>query len=147
MVEKQGSCYRDSKIVATFWESTRWHPSLWYLLLLINVPIYLIVTLFVRHKATVMVPLCEEHRSRRRRAIAGGWLLVITGIVVMIAGGSNEGYEAGLVIGLLLFLAGVIYGIAGTKVAVPEKIDDRLVWIKKVNPEFLDELPIYTYGT
>jgi hypothetical protein len=122
-----------------------WHHSAWYLLILLNLLIYAIAALIVRHTATVMIPLCEKHRRRRRWAIGMGWLLVITGIVLIAAGGSNEGYEAAILIGLLLFLAGLIFGIAGSQVAVPTRIDGRFVWIKNVNPEFLNELPAVTF--
>jgi hypothetical protein len=123
-----------------------WHPYYWYFLILFHIIIYIIVALIVRQKATVMIPLCEAHRRRRSRAIAVGWLLGLGGIAAFVLGASFQDYApAGILGGLLLILTGLIFGIAGSQVAVPKKIDERFVWIKKVHPAFLAELPVYTY--
>ena len=68
------------------------------------------------------------------------------GIAAIVLGASFEDYAAaGVLGGVLLILTGLIFGVAGSQVAVPKKIDERFVWIKKVHPAFLAELPVYTY--
>jgi hypothetical protein len=123
-----------------------WHPPYWYFLILLHILIYVVAALIVRQTATVMIPLCEDHRRRRRRAIAVGWFLGVTGVLVLGAGLSTPGYEAaGILVGLIMLLVGLIYGIVGSQVAVPRKIDQRYIWIKKVHPAFLEDLPVWTY--
>ncbi len=43
--------------------------------------------------------------------------------------------------GVALLFTGLIYGIVGSQVAVPQKIVKRFVWLRTVNPDFLAELP------
>jgi MFS family permease len=124
-----------------------WHPQYWYLLIFFNLIIYAIVAMIVRHTAVVMVPLCADHRRRRRRAIAVGWLLSIAGIVAFILGVAiGEQYSGLIALGAsILFLVGLIYGLVGAQTAVPHKIDKRFVWLKKVHPAFLAGLPSWEY--
>jgi drug/metabolite transporter (DMT)-like permease len=126
-----------------------WHEPAWYFLVLlglIGIIIYVIAASVVRQTATVMVPLCEEHRRRRKRAIAAGWLLGLAGIAAFVLGGSIEEYQAAAFLGgMLLLVTGLIFGMVGSQVAVPKRIDERFVWLKKVHPATLEELPVYTY--
>jgi hypothetical protein len=123
-----------------------WHPPAYYLLFFFcNVIIYIIVALIVRKTATVYVPLCEIHRQRRRRAIILGWILSLAGLGIVVAGGSSDAEYSGAVIfgGLILTLGAIIGGIIGSQVGAPRRIDDRFVWLKKVDPAFLGELPAW----
>jgi hypothetical protein len=126
-----------------------WHPWYWFLLIFFcNVIIYVIVALVVRQTAVVLVPLCEDHRRRRRRAITVGWILGLAGVGAMVIGGSSQDEAfAGIfmLVGLVLFIVGAIYGIVGAQTAVPQKIDKRFVWLKKVHPDFLAGLPSWEY--
>jgi len=123
-----------------------WHPWYWYLLVLINVPVYIIAALIVRKTARVEFPLCEEHRRRRRRALFVGWLLCLSSIPALIVGLSLLGESlAGLVVAafVALFLTGLIYGVVGSQLAVAKRIDARFVRLKNVTPAFLAELPAW----
>jgi hypothetical protein len=126
-----------------------WHPRALYFLILLHILIYIIVALLVRKSAVVYAPLCERHRKLRRRAIIVGWTLSILAIGIVVAAASAaSGDTAALWIlaGAILFLGAIIYGVAGSQVAVPKKIDDRFVWIKNVSPEFLAELPGWAWS-
>ena len=122
-----------------------WHRPAWYLLVLFNLIIYVIVALCVRWTAKVAAPLCPRHRSKRRRAIAVGWLGSLAGIGLMVVGASVpiDGIIIGavVVVGLVLFLASLIYGMATSQMVVPKRIDKNFVWLKKVSPDFLAALP------
>src|SRR5215471_10889244 len=48
-----------------------WHPSGYYLLILISILVYAVAAIIVRKKALVHIGLCDRHRSMRRRTIAG----------------------------------------------------------------------------
>ena len=129
-----------------------WHPSGYYLLILVNLIIYAIVALIVRQTAKVRFPLCDEHRRRRRRAIMLGWLLGLGGVPVMIGGAVFADQIQGLngsagiacfVLGFGMILAGLICGLYGSRVVSITKIDKRYVWLSKVGPSFLASLPAY----
>jgi hypothetical protein len=42
----------------------------------------------------------------------------------------------------LLFIAGIIYGIVVVRVVAPSKIDKQFVWLKGVNKDYLNSLPV-----
>lgn len=117
-----------------------WHPPSYYLLILIGLLIYAIVVLCIRHKAVLHVGLCEQHRVRRKWGIAGCWIGAVGGLGLIIAGAVGD---TGFLIwpGILIFLAGVIYGIiTGVRVS-PVKMTKETVWLRGVNKDFLAELP------
>ena len=116
-----------------------WHPPAWYLLLLFNILIYVIVALIIRKTARIEVGLCADHRSRRRRAIAVGWISSLAGLGLIIAGaGAENGWLALFGVAALLF--GLIFGIVGAQPVVPARIDDHYVWLKKVHPDYLNSI-------
>ncbi len=117
-----------------------WHKPAWYLLILINLFIYAIVAMIVGKRAVIEVGLCEEHSSRRRKAIAVTWGLVLAGVALFFGAAF---YESGPVVflGVLLLLAAAIYGSIAVPVSRTQRIDKEFVWLKGVNEEFLDSLP------
>ena len=127
-----------------------WHSSGWYLLILVSLLIYILAYFLVRWQARVTVGLCERHRTRRKRAILWGWLTSLAGIGLIIAGigfsdsarlDPNPLGPIGIVSGVVLLLAGLIGGMIGSQVLVPIRIDKNFVWLKRVSPEYLAELP------
>ncbi len=119
-----------------------WHPWYFYMLIFINLLIYLVIALIVRKTATVNLPICPRHRSQRRRSIAIGWLLGLGSIGVFLttlAIGGNELVALGLC--LIVLITGLVIGVAGTQFAVARKIDKQFIWLKNVNPNFLAALP------
>ena len=117
-----------------------WHHPALYLLLLVAWLVYLIVAMIVRKRATVEVGLCEEHRVQRRTYIWITWLLVLGGIAgFVLAIVANDGTPA--LIGFLLLLSAIIFGIVATRVTYPSKIDDRFVWLKGINADYLSHFP------
>lgn len=117
-----------------------WHPALVYVLLLVNLLVYIIVALFVRKRATLDVGLCDAHRKRRVLIIAGSWLTVLSGIALFVYGLSNN--QGGIALfGFLAFLVAAIVGaVLGPQVSAA-KIDKDFVWVKGVCREYLEQLP------
>lgn len=117
-----------------------WHRPLVYLTLLLHVVIYLIVALSVRKKATVEIPLCSEHDNRRRVSlwIAVALLLVAVGASII---GMAEGQPELFAIGTVAFLVCLVVAAAVSNPVIPKRIDDEYVWLKKVSPEYLSNLP------
>ncbi len=118
-----------------------WHKPAWYLLVLFNLIIYIIVAMCVRWTAKVSAPFCPRHRSMRRRAIALGWLGSLAGISLVILGASSPDYAIVIVVGVCLFLGSLIFGVIASQLVVPKKIDENFVWLKKVSPVFLATVP------
>lgn len=117
-----------------------WHHPAIYILILVAWLIYLIVALIVRKRATVELGLCDEHLQIRRRNIWITWALVLLGVACLFfAIAAEDGRMAPL--GLLLLLGGAIFGIFAARVTAPTKIDDRFVWLRGVNKDYLDLLP------
>lgn len=117
-----------------------WHHPAIYLLILVALLIYFIVAMILRKTATVEIGLCEEHKSKHRRNIAVTWVLLGLGVLGFITALVVEESNF-LLLGILLLLAGVIYGVAALRILTPAKIDERFAWLKGANKDYLDELP------
>lgn len=117
-----------------------WHHPAYFILLLAAWLIYLIVSMVVRKRATVLLGLCDEHRAKRRKYIWATLLLALGGVAgFFIAIAAEDGTPA--LIGLLLLITSLIFGLIVTRVVYPQKIDDKFVWLKGVNDEYLNQLP------
>lgn len=117
-----------------------WHHPAIYILLVAAWLIYLIVAMVVRKQATVELGLCDEHKQKRRRNILIMWALLLLGVVCFVIAIAGDDVSPAF-FGILLLLGGMIFGLATTRVAVPSKIDNRFVWLKGINKDYLDLLP------
>jgi hypothetical protein len=115
-----------------------WHHSAWYLLVLINVLIYVVVALVVRRRAKVAVGLCSRHRLRRRVFLSIGWGGFAFGLAVIVAALSNS--EGALALGVLIILVAAIVGIFGSRVTYPSKITKEEVRLSGCGAPFLDSV-------
>ena len=78
--------------------------------------------------------------AKRRTYIWITWLLALGGIAgFVLAIAENNGVPA--LIGVLLFLTAIVFALITVRVASPSRIDDRFVWLKGVNAEYLNQLP------
>jgi GYF domain 2 len=116
------------------------HPA-YYLLLLCNLLILLIVHLIVRKKAVLEIGLCEKHRAQRKMGLAVGWSGALVGIVIIIAGAViQSGWT--VLAGVALFLFGCIYGgIRASTVAITKITKENTVYVRGAKRAFLDTLP------
>ena len=57
--------------------------------------------------------------------------------------GTVSGYlqPIAMIAGVVLFLGGIIGGVAASRVLVPKCIDEHFVWLGKVSPDYLATLP------
>lgn len=102
--------------------------------------IYFIVAMVLRKRATVELGLCEDHKAKRRYAIWTTIFLVLLGfggfaLAVMIEDGTPA------LIGFFLLLTSLIFGLFATRVGYPTKIDDRFVWLKGLNKDYVETFP------
>ena len=118
-----------------------WHHPGWFLLVLVSLWIYIIVALCIRHKATIDIGICEQHRARRRNGIIAAWLVALAGIVAIVIGASNNSLAGLIALGAVLILASLIMGLVFSNIVSPKKIDEYYVWLKNVNPEYLAQFP------
>ncbi len=139
-------------------KSLIWHNPMLYILL-ISPLIYVIVAVIVQKKAKLRVPLCQAHRRSRRNlnlwALGLCFLgpLLIVGVLVvaqeflqrLLSSHQNLFLSWGLVLlAVVMFPAGLIVAVIASQVVLPERIDNRYVWLKKVSPDLLAELPIWS---
>ena len=128
------------------WRKFSWHtPWLFLMVIFPGLLFYAIVALIVRKTAKVELPLCDVHKSRRSKGIAIGWVVSLAGIglffVAVQSGLPDELVGVLGLIGLVLLLAGLIYGLVRSQTVVAQKIDATHVWLKKVGLPYLAELP------
>jgi sugar phosphate permease len=117
-----------------------WHHPAIYLLLLVAWFVYLIVAMIVRKRATIDLGLCDEHSTKRRTYIWTSWLLALGGVAgfvlaILVSDGTP------VLVGILLLLTAIVFAFITTRVGYPSKIDDRFVWLKGINAEYLNQLP------
>lgn len=118
-----------------------WHNPLLYLLAIFPGPlIYVIVAVCVRGSATVQVPLCQQHRRSRRRAIALSWLGVIGGLVLLIAGLSVGGILWPLS-GFCVLAVAAIYGVIKASPLTAAKITRHRAYLKGACEDYLAQFP------
>ena len=117
-----------------------WHHPALYLIVFCALLIYLIVALIFRRRATLTVGLCPVHVKKRRIGILVGWLGALAGIVLAVAGGSQDSCGV-MLAGLALFLGTIIAGLFMARVLYPEHIDATYARMKGCGEGFLAELP------
>jgi len=123
-----------------------WHHPGYYLLLLINVILYVIVALIARKRVKVSPGLCVAHKQRRARGVMIGWGGLIVGLLALFFSAAND--MPGLtVVAILALLATVIAGLLMARVVYATRIDKKFVRIKGCGEEFLATLPEYRRGT
>jgi hypothetical protein len=129
-----------------------WHEPWVFALILAGLLIYIIVAVILTKRATVYIGLSDEWFAKRRRAIIIGWSAVAAGIGLFIFGisrlgppGTNDPAGALIVAGLMTFFVGAIYGLVAARMITPSRIDDHCIWIRGAGPEFLRQLPEWTF--
>jgi hypothetical protein len=117
-----------------------WHQPWVYVLIFVSLPVYIIVSLIVRKKAKLAIPICEEHRTKRYVAILVGWLLAVLGLVGFVAAIVREN-GVWLCVGLALVLASLILALSKGTLVTAKKIDGEYVWVSGFSKEYLESLP------
>ena len=125
--------------------SLSWHAPGWYLLILLQLLIYLIAALIVRKTAKFDVALCERHQKRVLRARIVGWgglaIEGALGAAAVATGNGNFGIAA-----LALALPWLIAFIILNRLLSAKRIDGKYVRLNGCGPEFLRSLPDRTWN-
>jgi hypothetical protein len=121
-----------------------WHEPWLYVLIIISLPVYAIVALIVRKRATVHVFVCRRHRNSRRTGLAIGILAMVLS-VVGFAVGVAKGFSDLAIFSGLVFIVGVILIAIYQQIVRPGRIIPPYVWIKGADEELLRTLPSQTW--
>jgi dienelactone hydrolase len=123
-----------------------WHSPVAFLGLFLGLLPYIILALMMTKRLTLYVGVCEQHRSKRRNAILVGYVGFFAGFFLMIFFGvvaSRGGSALLILIGFVLLLVALFYGMLASRVVWPKKIDKDLAWVKGACPEYLAHFPEY----
>jgi hypothetical protein len=115
------------------------HPAL-ALLICAGLIFYVIAYYIARKTASLEVPICERHRSRRRVMTGVGLGLIGLGSLILIVAAVN-GSGWGILAALLGLLAGSVVAIVGSVLVGVKRIDDSFVYLKGVHASLVQDLP------
>jgi hypothetical protein len=117
-----------------------WHNPLYFFLILPGLLVYAIVALMVRRKIDVLIPVCPDHRRRRRNLIIVAWSCFAAAIgCFVLAGILNNGWPA--LGGVLLIITAAVVGVIAARSLTVTKIDkDGSGIFKGACAAFLDNL-------
>lgn len=117
-----------------------WHPPAYYLLIFVNLLVYLIVAIFVSRKVIIHIGLCDTHRKRRIWIIAGCWGAALAGLF-LVAGGIGVDSIGLILLGFFVLLTALIVGaVLGSQVSAA-KIDKEFAWVRGAGRDFLNDRP------
>ncbi|MFC2173470.1 hypothetical protein ACFLU6_12685 [Acidobacteriota bacterium] len=128
-----------------FSKTLYWHNPLIYLCLLagcIGILVYFAIALSVRESASISVGLCRVHKTKRRRNLRITCILGLVSCVLVFAAIPAESNEMGI-IGGVLFLVTLVYGVVAVPVVAASKIEGQYVYLRGVCKEFLATLPVW----
>ena len=117
-----------------------WHSPWLYLLILLQMIIYLIVALIVRRQGQHQVGLCAAHQRQRRHFMLMAWLSPLP----LIAGFVLETATT-VLLGSLAFFVMLFWGLIGMRILKPRRITRELAVYGGVSPRLLARLPRYPY--
>jgi hypothetical protein len=115
-----------------------WHPSAYYLLILVGVLFYAIAAVIVRKRAHFELGLCDQHARRRRNGILIGWLgtlASVVGLIALDAAGIKSAVPM-VLLGLSLVACPII-GFRMAQIVSAYRIDKQNAWLRVGRP-FLD---------
>lgn len=118
-----------------------WFHSGYYLLLLVNLLVFIVVAFLVRKTATVNIGLCEQHREIRKNRLYTCWLTGAISLFMCFLSVSTFNSGGLFLLGLILFLTSIIVGSITSKVIKVKRIDDNYIWMEGINRDFVAELP------
>ena len=114
-----------------------WHHPAWYILM--PVLVYMVVCLFVRKRAVVVLGLCEEHRRRRRNRLWAAYIVGAVG-VIGLGGAVYLGYWLAIPAAVLILIATAL-AVSVQELVQPVRITAHEIHLKGCGAAFLDSLP------
>jgi len=116
-----------------------WHHPALFLLIFLNILIYVFVAILVRKNVVVTLGLCQEHRRRRSLGILTGLGGIFLAVGLFIAAGVAD--QPILVIaGILVFLVSIVVIEVMARTLTPVRIADKVGHLKGCGEAFLASL-------
>jgi hypothetical protein len=130
---------------APFKKTFFWHNPLLFLLVLVNILVYAIVSMILRKRFDLAVPMCAEHLQRRKNLLIATWVLglgFLPGGILLgsLIHDSDTGVAVGLLTGFLMLIAACVTG-AMAVIMRPREITDVSATFSGVCEQFLAMLP------
>lgn len=117
-----------------------WHPPVLALLIFVALLVYVLVAAFVSKRATVHIGVCAEHMQRRRNLLIIGWAMMAIGLITPVIAFANE-YVGIALLGMVLVVVSAVWLVLVARVVKVKQIDDRYVWLKGIDPNYLSQFP------
>jgi len=123
-----------------FLKKMTWHSPWFFLLILANLLIYLIVALCVQKTAKIRIGLCPRHRARRERGLWVGFLGLAVSIVCLASPALVVYPDGGLardvvpMVGLVGLVLCPILGVLMTQLVRPRRVDQDHAWLRVGKP-------------
>lgn len=124
-----------------------WHSPWLFLLILLNIIVYLVVALLVRRRVRLHPVLCAAHAAARRRGLWTGGGILLLGLMVLFSGAANAAAglsglrDALLLAGTLLMLAAVWVASRVPASLSAARIDKQVIRVRGAGEPFLASLP------
>jgi hypothetical protein len=128
-----------------------WHHPLIFLLLLVNLLIYVLVAMIVRKTAVLQIPLAARYKAARIRWMLIAWSMALLSLALFVVGLATTDQVADALSAFLLLqfplaiIAALFIGLFGCRVIYARKIDDQYVWIGGTGEEFRRSFPEWPY--
>ena len=130
--------------VTTLRRKLAWHHPAWYLLILVNLLVFVIVAVCVSKKMTLTVGVCEKHRAGRKAWILASWFCLAAGIAFCFVFGSSDSRDSLY----LIFLGGgcivlsLVFACVVSYILVrPSRITESECTLRGAGEVFLQQFP------
>jgi hypothetical protein len=140
-------CFKTNEPVAASEVRTRtlYWCSPWYAItILLSVLIYLILYYVTRKKVVVGIPLSANGRARRTKHVLIAWAFFVVGVLGCITPTMTENFAPFVLLGVILILVSLIYGITRGSLTRVVKLRDGQAWLSGAGADFIASLPPYT---
>jgi len=129
-----------------FKRSLSWHHPANFLALCIGILVYFFLAVVLRKTAKIEVGLSKEWFSRRRWALALGWLFGLGSLSLIPLGIQlNDPDLVGwfVVVGIVGALVALVLASMRASIVTPYKITNKHIFLKGVHPDYLATLPVW----
>ena len=139
------SCVRCGQPAAsTLRRKLSWFHPAWFLLIIVNLLVFLIVAVCVSKRMTLTVGICAKHRATRKAWILASWLCFLAGIAFFVLfgrSGHSESFRL-MIAGVGCILLSLILACVVSSLLVrPRRITPLEATLAGAGESFLQQFP------